>query len=86
MAPLPDSDEESAPATPGPERRLWQGKTPDAFWKGATLFSLGINLVLIRKHSALATVLRESGRWENAYEDDLAEVFIRPGSQVEAAS
>jgi hypothetical protein len=36
-----------------------------------------VNLILLRRNTALATVLQASSAWQEIYNDDLARVFIR---------
>ncbi len=44
----------------------------------------GVEVVLIETDSPLAVVLRESGRWQAVYRDDLATVFVPDGSAQDA--
>ena len=41
------------------------------------LDEMAVDLVLLRRNSALATVLQVSADWQEVYSDDLARVFVR---------
>jgi hypothetical protein len=43
------------------------------------LNEMDVDLVLLRRSSALATVLQVSPAWQEVYSDNLARVFVRNG-------
>src|SRR5437016_1768932 len=60
-APLPEPDDDEVGPAPSPSRApsgwVWQGKLPAAFWKAATIFSFGVNLVLVIAVLGLALMM-----------------------------
>jgi len=51
-----------------------------------TLDRYGINLVLMRKGSAMVTMLSQNSQWSQVFQDEQASVFVRTGRQADASA